>query len=218
MDFVIRPLEERDLPACVELLRGHLAYPASILSELPKVWRRLLREDVLVAAVAESRSLDGKAASALAFGLTVFVTEAWMAAAQAGAVPIRQEVAGPSPILRPAGIRRANRESGLNVLNLQIAHAPRPEDSRLRLLHTIRLAFIEHMRGYRVSVILQELIASRSTKRRGTQDGIKAEEVSGHLAHPFLLAASLRAIHNAASSPFIIRLLSGRLPVFALEQ
>ena|SRR5215471_3020986 len=29
VDFVIRPLEEGDLPACVELLRGHLAYPAA---------------------------------------------------------------------------------------------------------------------------------------------------------------------------------------------
>ena len=60
MDFLVRPVEERDFPACLDLLRGHLAYPASILPELPKVWRRLLREDALVTAVAESGSLDSR--------------------------------------------------------------------------------------------------------------------------------------------------------------
>jgi DNA-binding CsgD family transcriptional regulator len=163
VDFVIRPLEERDLPACLELLRGHLAYPASILPELPKVWRRLLREDALVAIAVEGGSVDGKPASILAFGITVFVTEAWMAAAQAGEEPylsvrtIRQELAGPSPILRPAGIRRANRENGLNVLNLHFAHAPLPKDSLARLLHSTELAFIEYMRGYRINGVIDEL-------------------------------------------------------------
>ena len=82
MDFVIRPLEERDLPACVELLRGHLAYPASILSELPKVWRRLLREDALVAIVVESEGSEAKPGTILAFGVAVFVTDGWMAVAR----------------------------------------------------------------------------------------------------------------------------------------
>ena len=77
MDFVIRPLEERDLPACVELLRGHLAYPAPILRELPKVWRRLLREDALVAIVVESEGLEGKPGTIHAFGVAVFVTDDW---------------------------------------------------------------------------------------------------------------------------------------------
>jgi len=110
VDFVIRPLEERDVPACVELLRGHLAYPASILSELPKVWRRLLREDALVAIVVESEGLEGKPGAILAFGVAVFVTDDWMAAARTGDEPylavrtIRQELAPrPSFSQRPSG-------------------------------------------------------------------------------------------------------------------
>ena len=156
MNFVIRPVEERDLPACIELLRGHLAYPASILPELPKVWRRLLREDALVAAVAESRSLDGKPGSILAFGMVVFVTDAWMAAARTSEEPylsmktVRRELTGPSPILRPAAIRHANHESGLNALHLHYAEVCSSEELRSALEYTMQLAFIEYMRGYRV--------------------------------------------------------------------
>src|SRR5215470_7559014 len=91
LDFIVRPLEERDLPACLQLLRGHLAYPASILPEVPKVWRRLLRDDAVVTAVAEGGRLDTKPGSILAFGVVVFVTDAWMAASRAGqrTVPVR---------------------------------------------------------------------------------------------------------------------------------
>ena len=163
MDFVIRPLEERDLPACVELLRGHLAYPASILPELPKVWRRLLREDALVAIVVESEGSEAKPGTILAFGVAVFVTDGWMAAARTGDEPylavrtIRQELAGPSPFLLPAAIRRANHGDGVNVLNLHYAETPLSEELREALEYRIQLAFVEYMRGYRVKAVLQEL-------------------------------------------------------------
>ena len=163
MDFLVRPVEERDFPACLHLLRGHLAYPASILPELPKVWRRLLREDALVTAVAESGSLDSKPGSILAFGMVVFVTDAWMASAQAGEEPylsartIRQELAGPSPILRPEAIRRENAGSGLNAVHLHYVEAPLSEELRPALDHRMRLAFVEDMRGYRLKAALIEV-------------------------------------------------------------
>jgi hypothetical protein len=163
MDFLVRPLEEHDFPACLELLRGHLAYPESTLPDLPKVWRRLLRDDALVTAVAESGSLDSSPGSILAFGMVVFVTDDWMAAAQAGEEPylsvrtIRQELAGPSPIFRPPAIRRDNRDSGLNALHLHYVEAPMSEESRTALDYRMRLAFVEDMRGYRVKAALIEL-------------------------------------------------------------
>jgi hypothetical protein len=163
VDFLIRPLEERDFPACVELLRGHLAYPASILPELPEVWRRLLREDALVAAVVESRSLDGKPGNIFAFGMVVFVTDAWIVAARTSEEPylsmktVRQELAGPSPILRPAAIRRANRGSGLNALHLHYAETRSSEELRSGLEYRMQLAFVEYMRGYRVQGVFVEL-------------------------------------------------------------
>jgi hypothetical protein len=163
VDFLVRPLEERDLSACVGLLRGHLAYPASILPEIPKVWRRLLRDDALVTAVAESGSLDSHPGTILAFGMVVFVTDAWMAASRTSEEPylsvrtIRQEVKGPTPILRPQAIRRDNAGGGLNALHLHYVEAPLPEDARRTLDHRMRLAFVEDMRGYRVKAALIEL-------------------------------------------------------------
>jgi len=163
VDFIVRPLEERDLPACLRLLRGHLAYPSSILPELPKVWRRLLRDDALVTAVAESGSLDSKPGSILAFGMVVFVTDAWMAASRTSEKPylsvrtIRQELAGPSPVLRPAAIRRDNADGGLNALHLHYVEVPLPEEARRALDYRMRLAFVEDMRGYRVKAALIEL-------------------------------------------------------------
>lgn len=163
MDFIVRPLEERDISACLRLLGGHLAYPASILPEFPKVWRKLLRDDATVTAVAEGGHLDSKPGSILAFGMVVFVTDAWMAASQAGDEPylsvrtIRQELAGPSPILRPEAIRRNNAGSGLNALHLHYVAAPLSEEFQPALDYRMRLAFVEDMRGYRVKSAAIEL-------------------------------------------------------------
>jgi DNA-binding CsgD family transcriptional regulator len=163
VDFLIRPLEERDLPPCVELLRDHLAYPASILPELPGVWRRLLREDAQVAIVVESGGLDANPGTILAFGMVVFVTDAWAAAAQTGDEPylsirtVRQELAGTSPILRPAAIRRADAGSGLNALHLHYAEAALSEELGGALRQRVLFAFLEYMRGYRLKAVLQEL-------------------------------------------------------------
>ena len=163
MDFLVRPLEEHDFPACLELLQGHLAYPASILPDLPKVWRRLLREDALVTAVADSGSLETKPGSILAVGMVVFVTDDWMAAVQVGEEPylsvrtVRQELAGPSPILRPAAIQRDNRGGRLNAVHLLYVEAPMSEELRSALDHRMRLAFVEDMRGYRIKAALIEL-------------------------------------------------------------
>jgi DNA-binding CsgD family transcriptional regulator len=163
MDFIVRPLEQRDLSACLDLLRGHLAYPASVLPELPGVWQSLLREDAVVTAVAESGSLDGKPASILAFGMVVFITDAWMAASRTSHEPylsvrtIRQELGGPSPILRPPAIRRDSRGGGLNALHLHYVEAPLSEQLRPVLDYRMRLAFIEDMRGYRLKAALIEL-------------------------------------------------------------
>jgi DNA-binding CsgD family transcriptional regulator len=163
VDLIVRPLEERDFSACLDLLRGHLAYPASVLPELPGVWRNLLREDAVVAAVAESGSLDGKPGSILACGMVVFVTDAWMAASRTSQEPyltvrtIRQELAGSSPILRPPAIRRDSLGSGLNVLHLHYVEALLSEEVRPALDYRMRLAFVEDMRGYRVKAALIEL-------------------------------------------------------------
>jgi hypothetical protein len=163
VDFIVRPLEERDLSDCLQLLRGHLAYPASIFPELPRLWRKLLREDAAVTVVAERGSLESKPGNILAFGMVVFVTDAWMAANHAGHEPylsvrtIRQELVGPSPILRPKAIRRDNAGAGLNVLHLHYVAAPFAEGFRPDFDYRMRRAFVEDMRGYRIKAALIEL-------------------------------------------------------------
>jgi hypothetical protein len=145
------------------LLKGHLAYPESILAEVPRVWRKLLREDAAVTAVAEAGSLDRDRGKILAFGMVVFVTDEWMTDSQAGREPylsvrtIRQELAGPSPILRPGAIRRDNAGNGLNALHLHYVAAPLAEPFRPDLDYRMRLAFVEDMRGYQVKAALIEL-------------------------------------------------------------
>lgn len=114
-------------------------------------------------AVAEGGSLDSRPGSILAFGMVVFVTDAWMAASRTSQEPylsvrtIRQEVAGPSPILRPEAIRRNNTGSGLNALHLHYVEAPLSEELRAALDYRMRLAFVEDMRGYRVKAAVIEL-------------------------------------------------------------
>jgi hypothetical protein len=163
VDFIVRPLEERDLSACLRLLRGHLAYPASILPEIPRVWQKLLRDDAAVTAVAEAGNLESKPGEILALGMVVFVTDECMLANQRGDAPylsvrtIRQELAGPSPILRPRAIRHHNAGNGLNALHLHYVAAPLSEPFRPDLDYRMRLAFVEDMRGYQVKATLIEL-------------------------------------------------------------
>jgi len=163
VDFIVRSLEERDISACVRLLHGHLAYPAAILPECPKVWRRLLRDDAAVTAVAETGHMNSGRGSILAFGMVVFVTDAWMAVTHTGDEPylavrtIRQELSGPSPILRPKAIRRDNAAGGLNALHLHYVAAPTAAGFQPALDYRMRLAFVEDMRGYRVKSAAIEL-------------------------------------------------------------
>ena len=162
MDLTARSLEECDIPAGLDLLRGHLAYPDDVLALLPRAWRRLLRDGALIATLIEQRRADG-APSAVGFGASVFVTDAWAAHARAGVEPylsartIRQELGGRSPILRPRAIARSHDAGGLNMLILHYGEAAAlPLDARPALRYRMLQALIEAHRGYRIKDILQE--------------------------------------------------------------
>ena len=162
MDLIVRPFDASDIPACVELLRGHLSYPTDVLALLPRAWRRLLRDDALDAVVVEGRDRKGTTPIA-AFGASVLVTDAWMAAARTGKVPylsartIRRELERGSPILRPAAAARGN-DAGLNVLLLHYAEAREliPAHARPVIRYQMFDACVQSHRGYRIKDILQE--------------------------------------------------------------
>lgn len=160
-DLVARPAGENDFDACLDLLRGRLAYPSDILALLPQFWERLLREEAITTSIVEARDARGLPMVA-GFGASVFATDEWIEQALATDEPyltartIRQELRGPSPVLRPAQIADANRD-GLNVLILHYGEAPKLADqTRPALRYRMFEALIEALRGYQIEAVLQE--------------------------------------------------------------
>lgn len=162
MDLAFRGATAADLPQWTSLLTGRLAYDADTLARLPVVWRCLLRDGALVAAVFEDRTCPS-AARVLGFGASVFVTREFMRQARASSDPyltarvIRAELDGVAPILRPAAIRKANAGDGLNVVILHYGEAAALDPEALQQVRFLALeAFLWAHRGYRVNEVLQE--------------------------------------------------------------
>ena len=153
-----------DLPRCLALLQGHCAYDSATVERLPAVWRRLFHDAALILGVVED---DGGPQNRrlLAFGASVFVTDAFMARERAGKEPyvtgraIQAELQEPSPILRPQAICAAQARDGLNLLNLHYAEVKEGLDSEKQ--HQVRFvifeAFVAQHRGYRIKELLQEV-------------------------------------------------------------
>ena len=162
MDLAFRSASVADLPQWMSLVVGRLAYGADTLARLPIVWRRLLKDGALVAAVIEDRTRPS-AARVVGFGASVFVTGAFMRQARAGTEPyltarvIRAEAEGVTPILRPAAIRKANAGDGLSVVILHYGEAAALDPDALQRARLLALeAFLWAHRGYRVNEVLQE--------------------------------------------------------------
>lgn len=164
MDLTARLAELGDLAACACLFENHRAYPSDIVSALPDIWRRLLREGALNLCISEDRARPSDA-RIVACGASVFVTDECAQAAKRGTQPfltarvLRQEMAGRSPILRAAAIRNANAGDGLNALVLHYAETPAGYDAAQRnaLAHKSLEAFLWLHRGYRLKEVMQEL-------------------------------------------------------------
>ena len=162
MDLVVRPMQERDVSWCLRLLQGHRAYRPRLLAMLPRIWRRLLRDEALTAIVVERRLRDGSL-EPIAMGASVFVTPAWLEEARHADSPyltertLRQELSRRSPILRPGAIAR-DHAAGLNIVILHCVETPAglSDDDRRILRFRIMDAFIEAHRGYRVHAVVQE--------------------------------------------------------------
>jgi hypothetical protein len=162
MDLVVRPVEERDFPMCLGLLRGRLGYPSDVLPDIQRAWHRLLRDDSLIAAVLETGAASGPT-TIVAFGASVFVTDAWMAAARNGQEPyltvrtLQRELRKDSPILRPVAIAHHNSSAGLNLVNLHYGEARSlSAEQCLPVRYRMFAALIEMTRGYVIKDLLQE--------------------------------------------------------------
>jgi hypothetical protein len=164
MDLAVRPAAPSDTAAWLRLLRGHLAYDPDTLARLPAAWRRLLRDEALIGAVIEDRERPAPA-RILGFGASVFVTDAFMQEARAGITPyltarlVREELRGPSPVLRSPAIAEANAGDGLNVLFLHYCDAADALDQEelRRVRYQMLEACVDSHRGYRIKEVLQEI-------------------------------------------------------------
>ena len=115
-----------DLSGCLVLLQGRSAYDAATLQRLPAVWRHLFYDTAVRWAVVEDLTLQPDR-RLLAFGASVFVSDAWMVRERLGAQPfvtsrtIQRNSMDLPPILRARVIGAAQAAEGVNLLNLHYA-------------------------------------------------------------------------------------------------
>jgi DNA-binding CsgD family transcriptional regulator len=156
-------MDESDFDLSASLLAGRLAYTPDVVAELPGVWTLLLEDHAMNAVVFENRSGSGSL-EFLAFGVSVFVTDAWAAAAGSGAEPyltartLRAELEdGPSPILRLRDIERRP-DASLNIVILHYGEAPSLEPDLARALrYRVLQEFLRTNCGYRIAEVMQEV-------------------------------------------------------------
>lgn len=161
-DLTVRRMEERDFAVCASMLEGRLAYPNRIISELPRAWRRLLRDDAMNAVVFENRN-GSEPPVILAFAVSIFVTDAWAAAANHGTEPyltartLRAELSdSASPILRPGDIAyRLDSPLRILILHYCETRALEPEHAGPLRFQALQ-EFLHTHRGYRIEEVLQE--------------------------------------------------------------
>lgn len=163
MHLESRSLDAADIEQCVDLLRGHAAYPAEVLAMLPRVWATLLRESACIGSILEWVH-EHAPRTPVAFGMSVFVANATVRTACESSEPflaarlIRAERQKASPILRPKEIRQLNAGAGLNliVLHYTIAKGRVPSTSIPLILHASMVEFLHRHRGYRINQVIQE--------------------------------------------------------------
>lgn len=164
MDLTYREVEPRDFEACLELMQDREAYSEEALIALPEIWKQWLVTGALNATVLEYR--EGPSQSRIIqFGMTVFVTDAFMAEARSAETPhitvrlIDQVLAGNSPVLDLTAIRKANSGHGLNlfVLHFELMTAGWTPDELLLILVRIPDSFFWLHHGYYVQEFLFEL-------------------------------------------------------------
>lgn len=161
MTLTVRATRAGDLPACLEILHGRYAYSADVEATLD-YWRYVLAARVGVSRLVTDvgRSSDEEI---LAFGLGVFVTEAFMQGAlttlppHLGLQAVRSWRSGQRVSLNRREIARENSGAGLNLLVIAYGtKAGLPPARDLDVRSATGMAFLECFAGYRLRCIAQE--------------------------------------------------------------
>jgi hypothetical protein len=158
-----RLMRPDDFPVCITLLPPAFVITATLRAELPAVWRPLLAAGQLNGGVVIEADVSG-AQSIAAFGMTAFVSDAFVAQHAAAprpylsAIVYERLLSGHSPILDAQQVRRANSSGGLNLLILHFGtRGAAPTDSRaLAAVGVAQEGFRLTHAGYHIRRILQE--------------------------------------------------------------
>jgi len=157
-----RPLETADIEPCLGLAAGDYAENPDIFPRAASAWQRLLAAGSLNGMILEDRAAP-PADRLAAFGMSAFVSPAFIAEARLGAAPgvaarlARRLAAGESPVLSPEAVRRANSGPGLHLLVLHYTEAPTDCPERLRAVRDKQVETFFYVHGgYRYAEMLVE--------------------------------------------------------------
>ena len=163
MNLSHRPTELEDLRPCARLLQGADLYDEQTLSRLPEIWSKLLINGCAVSEVVqdEDRPLDERI---VAFGMTVFVTDAFVQRTKACYSPsiscqvFKSASDRDTPILSRTAIRIANSGEGLNVLVLANGFAKLfwEDTEGLSILQQSMASFVAAHMGFNIKEHLME--------------------------------------------------------------
>jgi hypothetical protein len=157
-----RPMQVRDVQACVQLTASHPLEReryGNLLSQLLPAWKALVHSGSPISGVLEDADSDNRCV--LGFGLSVFVTDEFLRHCKSpslrwvGPEVLRWQMRGDSPILGTKAIRDANSSGGLNSVAWAAALAPRNERERAPLQIELMNAFMHEHRGF----LLKEVFA-----------------------------------------------------------
>lgn len=158
-----RPIQARDVPACVELTASHPLEReryGNLLGQLLPAWRALVRGGSLISGVVED--MDCEKPRVLGFGLNVFVTDEFLRHCKSpsllwiGPEILRWYMRGDSPILGAKAIRKANSSEGLNSVAWAAALPPRHQQEMAPLQMELMNGFMQEHRGFLLKEVLSQ--------------------------------------------------------------
>ena len=191
MHLTYRPATAQDVEACLEMLPPGFVCGASCRARLADAWRNWLREGIMQMTVLED-GMRPSVSRRIAFGNSVFVTEAFAQETKASLPPplgvqvVRRWSEGRSPVLDLRALRAANSGPGLTLLILHIGWMPRLTAEEVRWAKGKLLeALLFFFSGYQLKEVLQE-VYSEEERQRGMAAGahLKNDYYNFYRAHP----------------------------------
>ena len=207
MYFTHRPLREKDLASCFDMLPDKRLY-GPVRGKLLDLWKKLLKEGTCIHAVVEDRRLPAPRRQA-AFGFSYFASDDFCEQAKRSLPPylalslLEKTRGGQSPLPAKKEVDRANSGPGVNILALHYgwdAERLSPEEC-LKARAMLQECFLREHSGYRIKEIFHEtpgpelrdfLINGGSSVRRDYKElaGSDFLKATTPQNHPYLMACT----------------------------